>query len=791
MATINYPGVPGTPLYGGRASAVVPTPGSVFTTLTLNNTSVTEQAADFVSPMFGLPIKQGDVPAGEYPIFETTGGVSCPATIWGVTSWPDGSMKFCGAMIRVPAAVAGSGTLTINVKAGGVAPSASSRSVSDLVASDISTELVGVTNLTGTWSASLNTAISDADDIVVIGDGPAGKVWRIGGPFKQGGTAHGQLHCWHYVAALQNSSGTLAGIRYLGRVAQPWGDVTSPEATYRRVTGSLKSGASTIRSLQGTTTGEVVGANIDIDHYTSFFTAGSTARWDFVQGGGSAPADCTVRVVQNKAYMVKSRLLPSYDTSLSVSSSTAVSYVPYGLAPQAQRDMPGTGGRGDIGIQPEWVARHILTQSAADETTVRTGGLISAGWTTCLRKQATKQIVPVSDISASYAGLGPVETGWRFIRPSYVGMVAPAAAATLWIGSYEPSHRPASTYYPYLITGEPQYLDMMVEHASTLVTIQDPAYRNATVAGTTYKAAALLINGELLRIPAWGLRDIAEAAAIYPDTCPSGTESRKYLRDVLESNYAAAAAVNASKSQAWRDNGRWGFIADGSTQADYESPWAFGYLALSFAHQAAILGSSGAIAMRQHLARFYQSVHAAGDIAAMVSYRCSQRDQNGVEQDTAAGMVFGIDGTLTFDTATNRGTVSGFWSPTNGDVYAFVQPFGHTIPFSGVSYLQRLYVVNASGKTFQLSATPGGAPLTVASNMTTGLMALLKGFSGGSGHGTDSDYWGILYSTLRNLEASGDVGVNTARLVHESRIASSGFSPTSSTKHAMAATYPE
>ena len=118
--------------------------------------------------MFGLPIKQGDVPAGEYPIFETTGGVSCPATIWGVTSWPDGSMKFFGAMIRVPAAVAGSGTLTINVKAGGVAPSASSRSVSDLVASDISTELVGVTNLTGTWSASLNTAISDVDDIVGI-----------------------------------------------------------------------------------------------------------------------------------------------------------------------------------------------------------------------------------------------------------------------------------------------------------------------------------------------------------------------------------------------------------------------------------------------------------------------------------------------------------------------------------------------------------------------------------------------------------------------------------------------
>jgi hypothetical protein len=740
--------------------------------------------------MFGQPFKQGDIPAGEYPAFTLTNDTPVPATIHSVTTWPDGSMKWCGVMLRVPAAVAGNGSLTVNIKNGGTAPASSARALSDFTAANLSVELVGVTNLSGTWTATLSDAIANGT-AVQIGDGPAGAIWRVLGDFKQSSAAHGQLVCWHYVAALQNASGGLLGVRYLGRVAQPWGDVTTPTATYRRVTASLKSGASTIRALQGTTTGEVVGTNIDIDHYTSFFTAGTGAKWDYLQGGGSQAADCTVRVVLNKAHLLRSRLLPSYDTSLSVSSAAAVSYVPFGMAPQGQRDMPGTGGRGEIGIQPEWVSRHILTQSAADETTVRTGGLISAGWTTCLRKQSTKQIVPVSDISASYAGLGPIETGWRFIRPSYVGMVTPAAAATLWIGSYEPSHRPASAYYPYLITGEPQYLDLMVEHASTLVTIQDPAYRNATVAGTTYKAAALLINGELLRIPAWGLRDIAEAAAIYPDTCPSGTETRKYLRDVLDSNYTAAAASNASKSQAWRDNGRWGFTVDGSTQADYESPWAFGYLALSFAHQAAILGSAGAIAMRQHLARFYQSVHAAGDIAAMVSYRCSQRNQSGVEQDTAAGMVFGIDGTLTFDTATNRGTVSGFWSPTNGDVYAFVQPFGHTIPFAGVSYLQRLYVVNASGKTFQLSATPGGAPLTVASNVTTGLMALLKGFSGGSGHGTDSDYWGILYSALRSLAASGEPGVNTARLAHEGRIASSGFSPSSSTKHAMAAAYPE
>lgn len=786
MPTINYPGTPGTTIYGG---VPIPTAGTQITTITLANTSGTTQAAGFVSPMFGLPLKQGDVPAGQYPAFYLADGTPVPATIHSVTSWPDGSMKWCGVFLRVPTTVAGSGTLAITVKNGGSAPGSSARALSDFSAAALSVELTGVTNLSGVWTATLADAIANGT-AVQIGDGPAGAIWRVLADFKQASAPHGQLVCWHYVAALQNSSGGLYGIRYLGRVAQPWGDVSLPGATYRRVTGALKSGMSTFRSLQGTTTGEVVSPNIDIDYYTSFFTAGADAKWDYFQSGGSASADCTVRVAHDKAYFIASQLVPSYDTTVSASAAPAASYVPYGLAPQTDRNMGATGGRPEIGIQPEWVARHVLTQSAADEQTCRVGGLISAGWTTALRKQSTKQIVPVSSISPSYTGLGAIETSWRFVRPSFVGMVTPAASAGLWQSSYEPSHRPASSYYPYLITGEPQYLDLLIEQASTLVTILDPAYRDATISGVTYKAGAVLVNAELLRIPAWAMRDLGEAAAIYPDVCPAGTETRKYLRDVVESNHAAAEAWNNSKSAAWRENGRWGLITDGPNQPDYESPWAFGYLSLSMAHQAAILRTPKAIAFRQHLSRFYQKVNEAGDIAAMVSYRCSQRNQDGVEQDTAAGVMFSLSNMLTFSTATNRASVSGPWNPTVGDVFTFVQPFYHVIPFAGVQYLQRLYAVNVAGKTFQLATTPGGSPLTVTTNVSTGTFARIQDFTGGWGFDEDQDYFAIAYATLRFLEASGDANINAARLLQDSRKTLASFSPAGSLKHAMAPTFP-
>lgn len=812
MATLHYPGTPGTMLYFGMAA---PAGGTVITTLSLVNTSGSEQAAGFVSPMFGQPFKQGDIPAGEYPQFTLTDDTPCPATIWGVTSWPDGSMKFCGAMIRVPAAVAGSGSVTINVRGGGNAPAASARAVSDLTAANISTELVGVTNLTGTWAASLNTAITDADDIVLIGNGPAGAIWRIGGPFKQGGTAHGQLHAWHYVAALQNAAGALAGIRYLGRVAQPWADVATPTPTRRVFTASLKSGSSTLRSLQGHDTTETVGANISLPHYASIFTAGTDGRWDYVQGGGSQAAECTVRVVHNEVYFIASRLVPPYDTSVSPTSSTSVDYYPMGRGSML-RNMGTTSEREDIGILPSWAARHILTGASVDERVCRVNGLAASGWKQVARRSTTRQVIPVVDASATYTGLGTVQTTWRGPVSNISGFVSPSDTTSLWQSEYESSHRPGAVYYPYLVTGEPQYLDMLVEQANGLisntavgtstwqvgtpVTGNSPLIgawagdRSPSIAGTTYKGAGVLFRGDLYRIQAWMMRDIAQAAAVYPDTCPSGTETRKYLREVIGNTYSAMIAYNNALPQSWRDSGLMSFTSNGSNDAAYESPWALGYMANSLCHQASIYPTSDGVTCRQHMAKFWSSINAIADIACVATYRMGQWKGDNTRVESASDLVFYRSETLTWAAATSRFTTSAAWNPTNGDVFAFSTKWSANKPFAEATDETRLYAVNVSGKTFQLATTPGGSPLTISADSSVpGFMCRLQDagtlFSF-QGVASPSSYVSNIYGAIRHHLACGDTVVASARTAQDANLTASGVTFTSDPKNAMATAYP-
>lgn len=814
MATVAYPGTPGTVIYGG-----LPTPsgGTALTTITLANTSATEQSAGFVSPMFGLPLKQGDVPAGQYPAFELADGTPCDPTIYATTSWPDGSMKWCGVFLRVPTTVAGSGSLAITVKNGGSAPGSSARAVSDLTAANLSVELTGVTNLTGTWTASLNDAITNGT-VVVIGDGPAGMLVRILGDFKQSGSAHGQLVNWHYALIAQNSSGGLLGIRYLGRAAQPWGDVTSPPAAQRQFSAVLKSGTTTLRTLQGTSAGEVVSNTITMPHYTDFYTCGQDGRWDFVQGGGSASADCTIRVVHDKTYFVKTKVVPPYDLSISPVSMPSINYAAQCLGSCQTRNMDDTGERVEIGVLPSWSVRHLLTQSAVDERAVRVNGLASGGWRNCVRLSTTKQIIPAVDIQASYTGLGDAQPWWHLWSSAYNNGVNERPANYLWLAEMDSSHRPASNFYAYAITGEPQYLDTAVEVAATWLLQIAPGgnawkvgspidggnpiigawagARNVTINGTTYKGAGAVFRDALFRLMAWGTRDIAHAIALYPDVCPAGTQTRKYLKDVLASSYSALKAYNEALPTSWQDGGLVSFYNNGGSDTYFESPWALGYWSNAMCHMSNLLPDmTELVAFRQHLAKFYASQNAIADIACIAAYRYPEWRQDNTRIESASEMVFWISGTLTPSTSTNRITVSTFNTITNGDVFAFdTRASGAPKPCTEAENGRRLYAVNASGNSCQLALTPGGAPLTLTSNTAIGTWfcrvanaAPLFSFEGiGSNTAMVANYYGA----LRHHIACGDTVAAAARISQDAKWAATGTTFTSDPKNAMAVEYP-
>lgn len=736
-----------------RSEPAAQATGRPLCTLQLQNDSDAPQRAHFVTPMFGQGFRQGDVPEGERPRFVLLDGRECQATLWGISSWPDGSMKFCAAMVLVPAAVPAQGQLALQVRAGSVAADqAGTRSLAELNDADLHVVLDGVSALEGTWKASLSDGIRKRTDVVQIASGPAGAVWRIGSEFRNAASAaHGQLYCWHYVAALSDASGALAGLRYLGRVAQPWTDVEHPPAQHREFSASLHSGSRRLRAMLGHASTETPGETIRLPHYASFFTAGPEGRWDFLPAGSGA-ADSVVRVIIDAAYCISAKLVPPYDLTTPLGAAPAADYRPLGRGTMV-RAMGTTGERADIGLLPEWNARHFIQQTAEHERIARVNGLCASGWRRTFRKRETLQPVPCVDIRPSYPKLGNAEPRWRgYMYMS--GMVKPSPNESLWLE--DTAHRPGSVYWPYLFSGEPQYLDLLVEIAFAHIlelnagngttwgvtfprdNVLDGPWRGerGTCIGTPdklYKGSGVLLHGiGGTRMSAWRSRDVAQAAAIAPNKAPDGAGTREYLRDVLDSSYAAFRDYMSQVPSSYRESGL--FIQATANGA----PWQIAYLSWSVCHQADILGTPQAAYVRSHLSRFWESFSRQADMACIVAYTCSYRDTNGNLAQSTHDVLGLLRCNLNFDAATSRVTISagknrtnGEWKPNEGDRFAFSdKQIGPLKNFPVVKPHRQFFAVNCKGQSFQLALQPGGPAIAFPESvLVTDCFASLKDFS--------------------------------------------------------------
>lgn len=816
----SYPGTPLVPIYAGKINPDPPDPGggALVMSYFVDNTSGSAQASGFVTKMKGLPFKAGEMPAGQYPVFKV-GGVECPPSIGGISYWPDGSMKRCSVFLIVPTAVAGNGSIQVDVYSGGSAPAASSRALSDFTSADLKVEVTGVSGLSGTWTASLNDAITANTDLVPWTDGPAGKSWRVGGDFKQSAAAHGQLYCQHYVMALSNANGTLKGLRWMPRPCQPWGDVASPAVATRVVTSVVKSGATTLRTMTGHSGSETVGANIGVDQYTSWFGIGGNGECNYVQGGGTDAAETTTRNRFTPASLIRTQQFGAYDAAQSATSNSSVSYVPY-CRGHMQRHTPGTGERGDIGLMPEWYVRALLKQTAVDEQAVRVNALAAGGWRIVVRQQASKNVIACVDIQASYTGMGTMRTGWRHWPEAYMtGLQNPASWSSLWEEEFCSHHRAAAFYYAAQLTGEQQYFDMMAEMAtvtmlnmepnaqgwSTTLPITNPVTggfgeRGSTIAGTTYKGAGLLFRQDNYRIPAWGIRDIAHAAAILPDSGTHYTGVKAYCRDVISSCWAAATAYNNAMSADWRAAGLWSLNSRIAVDEAYEGPWGMAYLVNVVCFVSKAVPETGTY-FRNHLAKLPAQIHAGGfDVACLASYRLCQWNETARIDKTDEIVCQPRDTTLTPSTSDSFFTISGpnsGWTPTNGDVFMFSTTMNGNKPFSAAVNDRRLYAVNVNTgtKRFQLALTRGGSPITVTSASAISLFAMrVQNFNprfSYEGYDTTDGYCASWTGAMRHLVACGESGVAGARTRQDQLFANAGISFASDPKNAMAAAYPE
>ena len=765
--------------------ALAPAPDIQLATITLRKETAGTQAGGFVTHTVGVPLKQGQIPAGTYPHFKIPGGVECPATVYAISSWPDGSMKFCGALLRIPQSVGGNGTLALEVRSGGNAPAAGTRSLSEISAQDLKIEIVGVDGLVGTWTCSVNAAVAANEDVVRIAHGPAGSIWKVSDHFRDsGGVAHGQLYGDFWIQLLTGADGNLLGSRFLPRISQPFPDQATPAPRHRDVTGSIKSGATLLRALQGHKDSETVGSTIRIPHGAGPILAAESGMFDYLQAGGSAAADCAVRVTSDAAYGIETRVLPPYVLT-GTPEATSVSYYPMGRASML-RGFGTTGGRDDLGVFPLWAVQYMANQSANNEKVLRANALASSGWRQRYRRLGTRRVPAVVDIKTSYAGLGVIQTGWTANADSSVGIINASPNASLW--SEDIAHPPNPAAMAYIATAEPQYLDLMIERAAYCIAqvpaggstwgttvprtnLLDGAWsgsRNVRVSagGTVYKGSGVAFIGGGIRQTAWSMRDIAEPAGIAPDVAPDGSAVREYLRDVLASAHSALLAYTSAFPSTFGRDGLF-FTTDTDAVGDgyYDSPWMQGYVSMAYCRQADLLADSLSAAARNYYSKKWVALGQIGDPGNMVAYR--QNCWPGPSRHLAmtAGEVLTMGRRqLQFTAATSRISIlayrvndTGDWTATNGDKFAFSVPQLGFNPYPSVPDHTTLYAVNCSGQTFQLALSPGGEPLVVPADiLIEEFLVQLQNMAIGSFAGQDPTYRRIFRGLIAYHKLRGD-----------------------------------
>lgn len=840
-------------------STVVAGGSTLLTTLTLVNTSGSTQAANFVTPMFGHPFKKGDIGSADFPKFETTGGTDIPYTTWGKTTWSDGSWKFAGFMLRVPSSIAGSGTLTINVKNGGAAQGSSGRATSDLSAQDLKLLLTGKDNLTsGPWTSALNTGISDNDDLKVVGDGQAGKVWRIRQQFMSGGagTDHGQLECYHYVAALQDSSNALYGIRWLPFVTQPWLDIDSPAKIKRDFSATIQNGASTSgitqpsallsapsnftvvgNSVDATCTGtnnfsygtavrltttgtlpaplalnttyytragstsfllcdsatnainnfgiitptntgsgvHTATPHIEIVQFASFYGSKADGSWQYLQGGGSVAADATVRVQFNTTYWRSTKMVPPYDLTQSPNDFSSVDYQPNGHG-QLRFFFNATGEDETIGEQPGWVAAHFLKQNAVNERSVRVSALSMAHCSLNVKRQSTGTLLVVNN--TSYSGMGTPQFSWRWNTntgaSSFGSFAQPTGDTPGCVQSNDSSHWPSAVYYAYLITGEPQYADLMAAIGNYMVlhratdTTRNPA--NGLTA--TQRYGCCFQDPDVAREDAWGSREVGLAAGVLPDSHWENANIKTYLGDLCQAGYDSINDYNANQSSFWTTNGIYHFRVSDAGGA----PWQITYLigATSFVY--AVTEKAAALTFLNHLVKWPTAVDADVGVYHWTAFSALMRttDGTGGPLVTALSQIHWDPGggksascTASNDTVTITVASSQF-TITNGDKVLF----SSVVP-AGLVTQTSYFAVNVSDpgstsdKTLKVSATNGGAALDITADAGFVIADLRMQNIPGGGHGldyaTDTDYTTLARGAFRFAEAVGATGMGSIR----------------------------
>jgi hypothetical protein len=402
--------------------------------------------------------------------------------------WPDGSIRFAIVTTRVTA----TGKYPIT---------AAAASTGSFTASDI--------------DASVAVVSGGARYVARLPSSPSADVWLAGALVQESR---------HVVAPDAN-----------GR-PHPYLRVNFDRRTYNDASMRLdvsvenvldKSGASTITYDVAIRLGShVVFSKAAVQHH--YLT-----RWRQVIERGVRPLSA---ITPDLTPFHRARALPPYLSIVSAAVNAPAGATYDILGPGALiADMPAHGGRPELAPYPDWTARYLAHQNAAQRAFVLVNGDLSGSWPIHVREPegdgsrgvGVERYVSLDERPTLWYDNRAKEGGYDFVKGTPLpireyGTTTPGPGQSPLIP--DNAHQPSLAYVPYLLTGDRYYAEEMAFWANYAML--------RTYNGDGVRGAKGILAYNEVRGFGWALRNLVDAAAYYPDASPM----RAYLADKVAHN---------------------------------------------------------------------------------------------------------------------------------------------------------------------------------------------------------------------------------------------------------------
>jgi hypothetical protein len=214
------------------------------------------------------------------------------------------------------------------------------------------------------------------------------------------------------------------------------------------------------------------------------------------------------------------RILPPY-LSLVDNQVSVPTGVDFGILKSGALDsnMPAHGGRAELAPYPDWTARYLVHKDQTQRSYVLANGDLSGSWPVHVRETPGSATSGVG--SERLPSLDQRPTLWYDSRanPDF-DFVKGGPMPIREYGSLDPgpgqsplipdnAHQPSIAYVPYLLTGDRYYAEEMAFWANYGML--------RTYPGDGVRAGDGILAYNEVRGIGWALRNLAEAAALYPD----------------------------------------------------------------------------------------------------------------------------------------------------------------------------------------------------------------------------------------------------------------------------------